>query len=188
MIPLDETFRSLYGAWRLAHFDSDGLKYFNSTIGGFWRSFFAAVLVAPLYLLLLALRYQADYGDVPAFRFFSIEGLAYVIAWLTFPVVMINIVAALDRRESFIRFIVAYNWASVLQNALYLPIIILAVGGVLGEAASGFLSLAVLVWVLTYGWFITRSALDISNSAAAAIVGLDFLLSILISTIIDGSH
>ncbi len=186
MITLDETVRSLYGAWRLARFDSEGLKYFDSTIDGFWRSFFAAVLVAPFYLILLVLRYQSDFGHVPALQFFSIEGLAYVIAWLAFPVVMITIATSIDRRRYFVRYIVAYNWASVLQNALYLPIVILAVAGVLGRGASEVLSLAVLTWVLAYSWFITRRALDITGPAAAGIVALDFLLSILIHNIISG--
>lgn len=183
MISLNETVRSLYGALRLARFDSEGLNFFNQTIPGFWRSFFAAVLVFPPYLIVLLLRHQGAYGDVSALRFYSIEILAYVIAWLAFPVVMISIAAAIDRQRFFVRYIVAYNWAGVLQNALYLPVVILTLAGGLGESASGTLSLAILGWVLAYGWFITRTALDIPASAAAGIVGLDFLLSILINVI-----
>lgn len=184
MVSLDETFRSLYGAWRLARFDPAGLDYFNVGTDGFWRSFFAAVLVLPLYLILLGLRYQTASEHVPAARFFGIEIIAFIIAWLAFPVVMISVAAAIGREQFFVRYIIANNWASVLQNGVYLPIVILGILGVLPEAASGFLSLVALLWVMAYSWFIARSALDITGGAAAGIVGLDLLISILISTVI----
>ena len=57
MIPTaGETLRALYGAYRLARLDAGGMAYFDSSIGGFWRSFFAAVLVVPFYALLLVMR------------------------------------------------------------------------------------------------------------------------------------
>ena len=46
-----EVASSLYGAWRLACLDESGMGYFNISVEGFWRSFFAAVLLAPVYML-----------------------------------------------------------------------------------------------------------------------------------------
>ena len=37
----------IYGAWRLARLDVTGMEVFDRTVAGFWKSFFAAVLVAP---------------------------------------------------------------------------------------------------------------------------------------------
>ena len=42
-----EVLSALYGAYRLAWFDVSGMTFLNLTVEGFWRSFFAAVLVAP---------------------------------------------------------------------------------------------------------------------------------------------
>ena len=48
---------ALLGALHLARFDAVGIKYFEPTLAGFWRSFWAAGLVAPFFLLLLLIRH-----------------------------------------------------------------------------------------------------------------------------------
>ena len=55
---------SLYGAYRLARADKSGLNYFDASIDGFWRSFFAAVVIAPLFALFLIVRYS--FGEFEA--------------------------------------------------------------------------------------------------------------------------
>ena len=45
MIPTTrEIVFGLYGAWRLAHLDRGGLGYFDASVEGFWKSFFAAAM------------------------------------------------------------------------------------------------------------------------------------------------
>ena len=186
MISLDEVVRSLYGAYRLARLDASGLALFNDTVAGFWRSFFAAVLVAPLYIVLVTIRYGEVWEQVPLFRFVAIETIAYVIAWVAFPVVMVTVTKALDREQHFIRFIVAYNWAGVLQNALYLPIVIFGSVGLLAVAGANTLALLAISLIMVYTWFITRTALDVTGIQAAGIVGLDFMISIFINAVANG--
>ena len=177
---------ALYGTYRLARLDASGMDYFDATPDGFWRSFFAAVLVAPFYFLLLSLRFSGMAETLPFSRFMAIESIAYVIAWVAFPLLMASLIKNMDREAHYIRFIVAYNWAAVLQNALYLPIAILATSGLLANDPANALGLMALSLILFYTWFITRTALDISAGMAAGIVGLDFLLSILIKTVATG--
>ena len=55
MPSLAEVARAIYGAWRLMLFDADGMTFFDLSTGGFWRSFFAAVVVAPLYAVLVVI-------------------------------------------------------------------------------------------------------------------------------------
>jgi len=186
MISTREIVAALYGAYRLARADAAGLSFFDVTVAGFWRSFFAAALVAPFYLILLMIRYGEMSETVPLVRFLAIETIAYVIAWLAFPVVMATVVKAMDRDAYFIRYIVAYNWAAVLQNGLYLPIAIGATAGLLGQAPATALGLAALGLILVYTWFITKAALDVPSGTAAGIVGLDFLLSVFINAVADG--
>jgi hypothetical protein len=50
----EEVLRSIYGAYRLAWLDRSGMSQLNLSVEGFWRSFFAAILVAPGYALLVA--------------------------------------------------------------------------------------------------------------------------------------
>ncbi len=186
MVSAQEVVSSLYGAYRLARFDADGLKYFNDSIDGFWRSFFAAVLVLPFYLVLLMVRHAVALEHVAAARFYSVELIAYVIAWVAFPLIMTVFARHLDRDRFYVRFIVAYNWAAVLQNAVYLPVTILATAGVLPNAVANAVGLAVLGLIVVYVWFIARTALELEPGKSASVVGLDFLLSILVNAFADG--
>lgn len=181
MPTLGETIRALYGAYRLARFDAGGMQYFDASLDGFWKSFFAAVIIAPLYFLLLMLRFQAGGSDAALPRFFSAEAIAYVIAWVLFPLLMLSIAKVLDREKNYLGYIIAYNWANVLQNGIYLPVAILAQTGVIPPDAGSALGLMLLLAILVYSWFIARTALDIPGPAAAALVALDLILGILVN-------
>jgi hypothetical protein len=176
-----ESARALYGAYRLASLDLSGMDYFRNTRGAFWRSFNAALIIAPFYAGLLFMRYTMGEVSTTALRFISIEAISYVIAWVAFPVVVDFLITAMGRREKYIRFIIAYNWAAVLQNLLYLPLAMLSVNGVLPPISAGFLGLIILMLFMVYIWFIIKVALDISGGRAATIVAIDFTLSLLIN-------
>lgn len=180
-ISLSEVLKALYGAYRLARFDAGGMTYFDTSIDGFWKSFFAGAIVAPLYLFFLLLRYQSGAIDAPFYRYISIEAIAYVIAWVVFPLVMVSVAKFLDREKKYLGYIVAYNWAAVWQNVVFLPIAILIVTGVLPLQTGSALELIVLIMVLFYVWFITRIALDVPGMTAAPLVALDLILGILVN-------
>jgi len=186
MPPARDILTALYGASRLASFDVSGHDYFEDSADAFWQSFFAAVLIAPFYLLLLTIRFSGLPETAPFFSFIAIESIAYVIVWVAFPLLMASLAKILDRDSHYIRFIVAYNWAAVLQNGLYLPIAIMATSGLLAAGTANALGLMALSLIVFYTWFITRTALEIPAGIAAGIVGLDFLLSILINTVATG--
>ena len=164
---------ALYGAYRLAMTDIAGMSYFDRSITGFWRSFYAAGLVAPLFITLLIIRFNTHDINVPAFRFYSTEVIAYVIGWVLFPLVVFHLIQALNKEEHYIGFVVAYNWASVLQNGVYLPFAILFQLGIISGGIAGFLNLILLGLVLGYTWFIAKTALNISGTVASGIVILD---------------
>ena len=179
--PTAEIFRSVYGAWRLACLDPQAMQLFNRTPEGFWRSFFAAVLVAPLHSALLSLGYSKINTDVDGSRFVAAEAIAYVMSWVAFPLLMAMVARALDRAPHYIGYVVAYNWAMVLQHLVYVPLLLLSASAVLPADVSTFLILIVFVLVLGYVWFIARVALDITGWSAAGIVVLDLLLTFVIS-------
>lgn len=178
MSGLNTATRALYGAYRLARLDPDGMKYFEISPNGFWHSFSAAIFVLPFYLATMLARWFIVPETVSGWRFLAVEMIAYVIAWTAFPVLMILVVKAMDREPFYIRQIVAYNWAAVLQNVVYLPVVMLNLLGVSGIEP---LSLMVLMLVLFYTWFVTKTALQISIFAAWSIVALDLLVSIVLS-------
>lgn len=172
MITAREATSAIYGAYRLARVDPRGLVYFDATIEGFWRSFYAALLVAPAYAILLAL----DPGDRPVtagpVRLVLVEGIAYVIGWTAFPLAMVYVAQWLGRSQHYIRYIVAQNWANVLEMALFLSVAAIAAG----SAAVAVLPLLAWIAVLVYEWYIARTALEITGGQAAAVVALSVFL------------
>ena len=176
----------LFGAWRLAHFDSSGMQYVDDTVEGFWKSFFAAVIALPGYGALRAIAMVSNPEALPTAswpRTVAVFAIAYVIAWTSFPVVMTVVAEILDRRDQFIRLIVAYNWSAVIQVAVLLPVAVLVAAG--GGGASVLLYFAVMAAIMVYLWFIVRTALDVPGPTAAALVGLDFVINLLINGVVD---
>ena len=186
MIPdRTEIFNSIYGAWRLARLDPSGMRYFSLTIEGFWRSFFAAIVVAPIYIYIRVIRPAAPVVEgappVDAAPNLVVDIGAYIVGWVAFPVLMILLARLLNVSGQYVSFIVAYNWANVVQWALFgvAATIAAALGAETGLGAV--LNLAALAAVLFYQWFIARTALMTSAYVAAGIVVIDVLLGLIIN-------
>lgn len=180
LTPPGEIGAALRGAWRLARADARGLSEFNATIAGFWRSFLAAVLCAPAYILILTIDHaQQPPSDASDGRLIAVHAIAYVIRWTAFPLAMTSVARALGRESAYTLFIVASNWASVLKVMLLLPVFALAASGI---APFGMLPLLATIAVLLYQWFIARRALDITGTQAAAVVGLDLMIDLAVTT------
>ncbi|HSV29862.1 MAG TPA: hypothetical protein VLL76_09885 [Candidatus Omnitrophota bacterium] len=173
-----EAASGIYGAWRLARRDPDGLKWFNATPQGFWRSFLAAVLVLPAVLGLEVLD-----GSLAADNFtgrkLAVELIAYVIQWTAFPLVMGYVADGLDRGRNYIRFVVAYNWSQVIQMAAFLPVSVAVM--LVPNPAIALLSLIVMVMLLAYQAFVAHKALDVPVMPAIGVVILDMLLGGLVA-------
>jgi hypothetical protein len=179
--PMGEIVNSLYGSLQLAWGDKNGINYFNTSHLGFWRSFTAAIIVAPIFALLLNVRYAVSSNDINFFRFVSIYAIAYIIGWVAFPIIINYVTDVLGHGAKFVRYIVIYNWASVLQNLIYLPFAILVEAQLIDGTAATIIGLCLLGLVFLYTAFITKIALEVSNGIAAAIIVFDLILSVIIS-------
>jgi hypothetical protein len=175
----------VYGAWRLLHFERAAIQYFDSTIDGFWKSFYAALVVIPA-VIVLRLLFLSDNPDIAAAagssRIAIVFTIDYVYQWVLFPLVMINIAEGIGRGREYTAYIVARNWSQVVQVAIILPAAVFFVLSGSGESSFGravLIAAHMATWV--YGWFIARSALDISGIAAALIVLVELVISVAIS-------
>ena len=173
----------LSGAVRLVRLDTQALAYFGDTAADFWRSFLAAAAVAPLFLLYLVIRFfeSETGGSFPTYLFAQM--LAYAIAWLAFPLVMLYAAPVLQKEDRMVRYLVAYNWLSLIQNGVYLPVVMLGITDTLAQGLSNFLALIALIWVLGMTLFVTRKALEVPFGMAAVIVVTDLLLGVLIEVL-----
>src|SRR6201985_3110435 len=171
---------ALIGSLRLARGDRGGLLCFDRSVDGFWRSFRAAVISYPLYLVLLSMRVTvAEWETSGAFVIIAVETIAYVIAWTAFPLLMLIVTQRIARPHRFFDFMVPYNWSQLPQSALFVLVGLGSDSGVLGVQATQVIEVAAAVAVLVYEWFIARVALDTSVAAAAFIVFVDLLLGVL---------
>ncbi len=174
---------ALAGAFRLLRFDWSGFRYFDTSIEGFWRSFFAAALILPLYIPLIVLRMDDAELANPTLRILAVEAIAYVIGWVAFPLVMAYLAQAFDRGAQYPGYIVAYNWGAAPQVVLMFLVALLRAGGLFSGALLAGLHLGVMLYLMAVQWFVARRALDLHPGAALGVVVVDFLLSILIATV-----
>jgi hypothetical protein len=165
------------GALRLAVGDRRGLGFFDASIDGFWRSFRAAVICYPLYLLLLGFRVGSQQWAASGIApIVLVESIAYVIAWVAFPLVILPLSRWLGREHRFFAFMVAYNWSQILQTALFALVGIDGATGLLAPSAAHFAQLIAVAAVLVYEWYIARVALAVSGAQATLVVMVDLML------------
>ncbi len=178
---------SLYGAWRLLRLEPDGLQAFRVNPEAFWQSFFAAAIALPGYAVLVS-RHLGEPGSATAVVSVALIHLfAYAMNWTAFPLVTYYAATNMDRAANWMGFVIALNWSKVFQMAIYLPLVLIAATGVVGEGGGAVLTVGGFVAVLVYQWFVTRTALDIPGTAAAGLTALDVFIGLLITTLTEAA-
>ena len=183
---------ALAGTWRLARGDRGGLSYFDRSFVGFWRSFRAAIISYPLYLVLLAMRVSVgDWQRSGGLRIVTVETIGYVIGWVAFPLLMMTVTQRLGRAHRFFDFMVPYNWCQLPQSALFVLAGLTVEGGMLGPQPGESIGIVAVFATLVYEWYvwyIARVALDTTAAVAVFIALLDFVLGVMISQVTVGLY
>lgn len=183
MINGAEAIRSLYGAYRLARLDPRGLEFLDQSHEGALRSFWAAVIVLPVFLPLILLR-PDGVATTGIARLLLVEGVSYVISWTAFPVLMVHVAALLGRQTRYAAFVSAYNWSGAASALVMSPV---ALASTLAPSEPlALLQLAVMALLLGYEWFVTRTVLGVGGGIAAGLVFADLILSLYIRGVTDG--
>jgi hypothetical protein len=177
------------GALRLAVGDRRGLGVFDVSIDGFWRSFRAALLCYPLYLLLVVLRVSSgewEKSGVPTIVI--VESIAFVVSWAAFPLLMLPLSRLLGREDRFLAFMVAYNWSQVPQTVLFVLVGLDGASGLMTQGAAAVAQLGAAVAVLLYEWYIARVALFVTGAQASVVVILDLVLASVLGRISEALY
>lgn len=179
---LAEAYRSIVGSLRLAVRDEGGFDDFNLTEAGFWRSFSAIVILAPLYLYGYDLQVALEAGDggsgeAGAEASLALSAVQLLVQWVAWPIAMVVIARFAGLAAGYSRYITVYNWSSILVGAVQIvPIFLFLQGGVLAELGS-LLMMAGLMVVVYYRWYVARVALQTTALVASALVLADLVLS-----------
>jgi hypothetical protein len=177
-----EAWLALTGALRLARGDPGGLAYFDASETGFWRSFRAAALCYPFYLILLA--FPIEIGtppEVDTFRVIAAETIHYVISWVAFPLLMLPIVDWMQRGHRFFGFMVAYNWCQVPQTVVFALVALAGGSGLLSAEGMLIADLIAGLAALVYEWYVSRVALAVSRPRAGLVILVDVVLATVLS-------
>jgi hypothetical protein len=174
---------SLIACWRLVFRDRDAMDLFDTSAGGMWRSFSAALIAFPAFLLLKSLMLAGAGPEIDTLRFLVVHSIAYVVGWTLFPLVMVTLSEVFDREERLFAFIVAFNWSTVLQIGLFTAIALLVRGGIVTGVAGSLAMLAATGAVLWYEWYIATVALKITGVQAGLVVLADVMLGLLVAGI-----
>lgn len=173
---LIDLLRALQGLGRVFRFDDGYRNFFDTTIQGTWRSFFAMMLVAPIVALNLPDDLNVSYPNTTQFEFFAVQVLTYVIAWVAVPVAAFEIGRWLKRTDDMPAFITVYNWFQLINLPIAISIWAAMEGGL--PAAAGLLSLISLIVYFVYLFFIARSLLRVEAYIAALFVIADLAISL----------
>jgi hypothetical protein len=180
---------ALAGSLRLAVGDRRGMRCFDASIDGFWRSFRAAAICYPLYLFLLALRVDhTQWQQSGTATILVVETIDYVISWVMFPLVILPLCGWLRRDDRFFAFMVAYNWSQVPQTALFAVIGIDGLTGLLSPGSLPGAEFVAALATMVYEWYIARVALAVGAAAALLIVLIDLLLGTALSRIAEALY
>jgi hypothetical protein len=172
---------ALTGLWRLAHGDHGGLRCFDRSLDGFWRSFRAAIFCYPLYLVLLLMRVAAaDWQSSGGLRILTVETIGYIISWTAFPLAMLSVTRWIGRPSRFFDFMVPYNWYQLPQSVLFVLVGLASANGPADSLAIQALGIVAAAAVIGFEWYLARVALAATRSAAALVVLVDLALGALI--------
>ena len=165
------------GLFRLALFDRSFLGFFDRSTAGVLRSFGLFLLLMPVVLWQIWLTNDQPINDL--FLFLAGRSVAYAYNWILFPFLLLFAGRALDRAADAPGSIAIYNWTNVLWVVLQMPTTLILALGVPVDVGQ-LLGLALLIASLVIEGFMFVVALRLVLWQAAALVALDFLLSLMV--------
>ncbi|MBU8537446.1 hypothetical protein [Falsiroseomonas tokyonensis] len=156
----------------------------ESSPAGALRSFVAAAICLPAFLGLRLFSWSALGGEDGLLRPLAAELTGYVYGWVLFALVCLPVIAGWGRAALWPRFLVAWNWISVVQYLAQILLALLLLAGLPTLLGQG-LTLAVVGYSLWLEWFMARAALGISGGRAVGLVALDVALGLFIASFVQ---
>jgi hypothetical protein len=157
-----------------------GVRAFTNDVGMTRRSFVAALLSLPIFVMFHVLDWLAGVGPIEPPHVIVLDLLTFPISWAGFALISIPLVRVLGAEPQWPRYISAWNWSNLAQ---YVLLFLTSVPAVLHvpAIASETCGLVGYGWALWLEWFVTRLVLNLSPTAAALLVAADVGFSAVVS-------
>ncbi|MCG7392091.1 hypothetical protein MHY87_04140 [Microvirga sp. ACRRW] len=183
IVTADEVNRSFRGTLDLLHSRAEGLKSFDMSERGFWRSFAAIWLTLPAYVVSLALErmrlglLQPDRALLDSFWLDAVVALSHIASFVALPLAMIWVARRFNLTKAYVPFVIVTNWITAMGLlVLSVPAMLLLLGWATPSLASIF-SLAFAIIIVRMQWFANKATLGLSNLPALGIVLLGIVLN-----------
>lgn len=191
MFQPDEIARSAGGAWALFKGDPQGIRRFDTSFEGFWRSFGVILLIIPaLGVVLAAHRIEIletslyTNEDFPAGRYLLSSLVSIGIDWVDYPILLALLARPLQLQKTYVPLIVALNWAQVVAVVPMTIPSLLSVFGVIDAETRAVLDLVAFGIVLRYQFMVTRFATGAPTGFAIGLVALDVIGSVIVQVLV----
>tara|TARA_R110002072_G_scaffold221883_1_gene378924 strand:+ start:649 stop:1230 length:582 start_codon:yes stop_codon:yes gene_type:complete len=185
MITLQEIRSSLTGAFLLAKRAPDALSAFNLSTDGFYRSFYAMLLAAPVFAVENAFDYRTFDTATPFVPFILLLCLALWVSWGTYLFVMGLLTRFMGLGARYGTFAIVYNWVQFGLILIWLPVTVIA-AGILPPGFGSLLNLIFIIATYAYLWYILKVTLNTTGLIAAGFAFLEFLVVVLVQSLFAG--
>lgn len=147
---------AIQGLLRLARFNSDFPRFFDRSASGALRSLWLMAAIFPLYLIQLwNPELLARVEDVT--QFYLAMSVGFVIRWLV-PLVLISWLAPMIGRDAEMPgCITIYNWASLLNLAVSMPLLAVDLAGASTESLAIPYDIALLITLIWEVFLLTHT-------------------------------
>ncbi len=195
IITVEEATRGIFAAWFMFLRDKRAAALLENTYMAAVKSYWAALVVLPLYMLGTTIEFLNPSDDIRNFAALAAEaGLfnatvaefcIFVLCWfVAWPLVLDRIAPYLDCDDNFFRYIAAYNWMRVTYVLVGLSFVTLHFAGLIPAGAADEAALAVLIVLWSYHWFVLRHALGVNSGYAALLVAAEFMFVTMVKALI----
>ncbi|WP_208998606.1 hypothetical protein [Roseibium aestuarii] len=190
MISGMEIREAVKGSWLLFCNRPEGIRHFDVSLPGFWRSFLVLGLLLPFFVVSGQAQWQLMIAEselpveaLPLGTFWLTRSAGLIVEWLTLPLLLAALAGWIGIGRTYVPFIIVRNWSALLIS---LPYAVASLAYLLGIIPSGFLVLVTLSIIPVMLWFqfrIARHVAQVSVSVAIGLVILDTALSLVIGEV-----
>ena len=183
MLSAAEITRGVQGAMGFLRRDPAALLSFDNTMEACLRSFRLMAVTAPFYAVYSLIRYANLTVAIDTFELIAIETMSYVINWLLFPVIFLEIARRRGWLDRYPRYIAALNWTNL--PGIVIAILAIAIKMIMPAAIGGILEIALQAFF--FYWFLvtTRLALGADWAMSVVLLAVNWIPSFLLLVIVD---
>ena len=165
-----EIISSLYGGWRLFLGDETGVRYLRRDLDGFWAALWALIFAVPIYVLKIALDFGGESVTMLGFDGMVIEAEILVLSGVIYALSIYYILPSFERESRYFDYMVAYLWIGMAQVYIHTVPSILRAIGVIPDQGANFMAVYLVLAMLWWSWFMTRTTLNVNGGQAGLIV------------------